>query len=171
MRMYMFLSALIVLTGCPGPGQELAAQSPARKGAPFGRPAPEPPAPQIVGPDTVAPYHLGRYRVPQEWPFYEWRVDPAGADVQPIGNGNVVDIVAKPGKYTITLTVGGRRGKSQDITKSVEFTDEIQPAVAPPVPAQPPDPGANPPPVANPPDPGANPPPVPPVPGSNPTLY
>jgi hypothetical protein len=159
MRLYVFLSALVLLAGCPGPGQELEAQSPARKGTPFVRPAPEPPAPQIAGPDTVQPFHLGRYRVPQEWPFYEWRVEPAGADVQPIGNGNVADIVAKPGKYTITVTVGGRRGKSQDVAKTVEFLGEVPPVVSPPDP------------VVDPPDPGVNPPPVPAVPGSTAILY
>lgn len=173
MRMYVIVACLFVLAGCPGPGQELQAQRPPQSRP--NRPAPEPPAPQISGPDTVQPYHLGRYRVGQEWPFYEWRVDPAGADVQPIGNGNVVDIVARPGKYKITLTVGGRRGRSQDITKNVEFVGEN------PTDTKPPDPGENPPPV-QPVDPGENPPPVPPIPDvpgaldnhnpiRNPTLY
>lgn len=180
MKKCMSIIALIVMVGCPGPGQELRAQR-SPQGRPF-RPAPGPPAPQIEGPDTVPPYHLGRYRVGQEWPFYQWRIEPsADADVQPIGSGNAVDIVAKPGKYKITLTVGGRRGKSQDVTKNVEFIGENPTDARPPDPGGNPDPGDNPPPV-QPVDPGDNPPPVPPIPDvpgaldnhnpiRNPTLY
>jgi hypothetical protein len=141
MRLYVALVSVVVaglgllLSGCPGPGRDLRAQSAAPGAAPV-RGAPEP---KITGPDRVEPFRIGRYAARPEFPFYSWRVEPAGADVQPFHGNQYVDIVARPGKYKLTLTVGGRRGRNSEVSKDIEFAPAEVDAPPDGVDAPPPD--------------------------------
>lgn len=142
MRKYVIRSHAVaalafLLAACPGPGQEMRAQPP--EAAPV-RGAPEP---KINGPDRVEPFHIGRYAARPEFPFYSWRLEPGGGDVQPFHGNQYVDIVANPGKYKLILTVGGRRGRNSEVSKDIEFLAAEDDAPPPDgVDSPPPDPPA-----------------------------